>query len=450
MAQSGDSIDKYSTARVGFPQAFTMVVGTVIGSQVFFKASAVTEYTNSVSMGMFAWLLGGLVTLCAGLTVAELSAMYPESGGLMNYIGHAYGPFWGFLSGWGQTVVYFPANMASIGLSFGTQFVYLFDWNKSYIPIIAFVTVLSLIIINIWDVDMAGQVSNVTLFMKMVPFAAIILFGFTQKQQPGFSFFPIKAGPHVDPVVGMGQALLATMFAYDGWIHVGNLAGDMKDTKHDLPRAMTAGILFIMVVYILVNAVFYWVEPLSAIKGNLTIASDVASKIFGTFGGKLLTIGILAADYGSLDGFIMTGMRVPFVMSTKGMWPLSKKEDYKLHTPRILYLGALFEFLIATFMIFAWNFNTVSNILTFVIWLFYTMAFAAVIKLRHTQPDVERPYKTPLYPIIPLIAFGFGMYILIDTFITQNKLSMMGILITATGIPLYLYLKKRNKERAAN
>ncbi|WP_099974200.1 APC family permease [Lactobacillus terrae] len=427
---------------IGFGAALSTVAGTVIGTGVFFKASAVTESTGTVSLSMLAWLIGGLITICAGLTAAELAAMYPETGGLTKYIEYSYGPFWGFLAGWAQAVVYFPANIAAISIAFGTQFVNLFGLKAIYIIPAAIICVITIMTINFISVKVAGKVTTIALICKLIPLVAIVVLGFFHSGSEAFSLFPVTAGSGSPFFTALGQALLATMFAYDGWIHVGNMAGEMKNPKRDLPLAIAIGIAIVMVVYLLVNGVFYWIKPISEISGNLNIASDVSNVIFGEIGGKIITIGILISVYGGLNGYIMTGMRVPYVMGLKNKLPFGKYLS-KLNKSGVPYISGIVQFVIAFFMILSGKFDAITNMLIFVIWLFYTMAFWAVIKLRRQQPDLQRSYKVPLYPLIPIIAIIGGLFILISTVITQFGITMIGLLITILGIPFYVYLNKK-------
>lgn len=427
---------------IGFFPALSTVMGTVIGTGVFFKAAAVTQSTGTVSLAMLAWFLGGVITICAGLTGAELAAAFPETGGLTRYIEHTYGGFWGFLAGWAQAIIYFPANVAAIAIAFGTQFANLFGLQQSWIVPVAMITALSLVLVNWISAKAGGWVTSVALVVKLIPLALIVLLGFFHSGGVNFSLFPVVAGPHRAFWSALGNGLLATMFAYDGWIHVGNIAGEMKNPKKDLPKAIALGIGLIMVVYLLVNAVFLYVEPVSHVAGNLNVASDVAKVIFGGMGGKFVTIGILISVYGGLNGYTMTGMRIPYVMGIEHKLPFGDVFA-KLNKAGVPWAAGLIQYIIAFVMMLSGQFDAITNMLIFVIWVFYCMAFVAVIILRRRQPELNRPYKVPLYPWIPLIALIGGLFILINTLFTQFVTTAIGIVVTAIGIPIYFYLKKK-------
>ena len=240
----------------------------------------------------------------------------------------------------------------------------------------------------------------------------------------------------------MGAGLLATMYAYDGWIHVGNIAGEMKNPTRDLPRAIAGGLLGIMIIYLLVNYAFLHALPFHAIQGNQNTAMDAAQQIFGGFGGKLITIGILISIYGTLNGYTMTGMRLPYAMALENSLPFSK-HLVKLNRFKIPYIAGIFELIVAIALMFVGGFDTLTDMLIFVIWLFYTMVFIAVIKLRRTEPDLKRPYRVPFYPVVPIIAILGGVFIIGMTLMTEFKLAMIGVLATLAGLPLYYFMQKR-------
>ncbi|MGM9903503.1 amino acid permease [Enterococcus sp. 10A9_DIV0425] len=426
-----------------FP-ALSTVMGTVIGAGVFFKAASVAAVTGSTSLHMFSWFLGGLISVCAGLTGAELAAAIPETGGMLRYIERAYGKFWSFLLGWAQVIIYFPANVAALAIIFATQFKNLFALSDGTIIPIAIVAAASIMWINLLGSKAGGMFQSITLVCKLVPLALIVLFGLMRQGNVSVSLFPVQVGEAVSGnfAAALGAGLLATMFAYDGWIHIGNIAGELKKPARDLPRAIAGGILGIMVVYLFVQFAFLRTLDMSSLAGNQNAAMDVARNIFGGMGGKLVTIGILISVYGTINGYTMTGMRLPYTMGLEKQLPFFT-QLVKLNKNKIPYIAGILELVIAIGMMMVGGFDMLTDMLVFVIWIFYTLVFIAVIKLRKTEPDLVRPYKVPLYPVIPIIAIIGGVFIIVMTLINQFQLAMTGILITALGIPFYIYLKKK-------
>ena len=421
---------------IGFGAALSTVMGTVIGAGVFFKASSVYQVTGSAGLGLLAWVLGGVITICAGLTGAELAAAIPKTGGMLTYIEHTYGKIASHLLGWAQTIIYFPANVAALAIIFGTQVVNLFGLDTSYGLWIAVITSVILALINFMGSKVAGKVQTISMIGKLIPIALIIIFGLFQKNPVHIQLFPSSHGASGNVLSALGSGLLATMFAYDGWIHVGNIAGELKNPKKDLPKAISLGLLGIMVIYLFINVAFLMTLAVGNIAGNPNAASDVAMKLFGSMGGKLITIGILISVYGTMNGYMMTGMRIPYVMAVENRLPFSNWLK-KLNKNQVPANAGITILVIAIVMMISGKFDMLTDMLVFVIWIFYTMTFLAVFILRKREPELERPYKVPLYPVIPCVALLGGLFIVINTLCTQTGLAMLGLVATLLGLVFY-------------
>ncbi|AOO76251.1 amino acid permease [Latilactobacillus curvatus] len=430
---------------IGFTAALATVMGTVIGAGVFFKADPVTHATGSTGLTMLAWLVGGLITICAGLTAAELAAAIPETGGMMRYIDHTYGSLAAFLLGWAETTVYFPANIAALSIVFATQCINLFSWSAHWQIPIAIIVGLSLTILNFFGSRVGGLFQSFTTVFKLIPLAIIIVFGLIH---PGsnavhVSLFDVtRSNGSGSFLSALGSGVLATLFAYDGWIHVGNIAGELKHPERDLPRSILIGLTGTMVVYLLVSAVFVLVLPINQIAGNPNAASEVARVLFGGVGGKIITIGILISVYGGINGYTMTGMRIPYAMALENRLPFSRQLRSLSKTGAPVVSG-LVQISIAIVMMFMGGFNTLTDMLVVVIWIFYILTFIAVFILRKREPELNRPYRTLGYPVIPVIAILGGIFIVVNTLFTQTMLTLIGIGITLLGLPFYYYLKNK-------
>ncbi|MGM0218120.1 APC family permease [Enterococcus sp. AZ126] len=422
--------------------AFSTVMGTVIGAGVFFKTASVVSFAKSPSLTIFAWILGGILTLCAGLTSAELATAIPKTGGAVKYIEYTYGKLPGFLLGWAQSVIYFPANIAALSIIFGTQFIHLFHLSNGFLLPIAIGTGLSVTLINLLGTKTASNLQSFTLIIKMIPIALIVLVGLFMPANVEVSLFPIKAGGDAGFIQALSGSLLATMFAYDGWLGVGAVAGEMKRPEKDLPKAIFLGLTFITIVYVLINFVFLKALPIEQLSGNLNAASDASNKIFGPIGGKLVTIGILISVYGALNGYTMTGIRVPYALALEEMIPFSQQFQKLSKRYVVPYIAGIFQFSVAVIMMFLGSFDLLTDMLIFVMWLFNLLIFSAVLILRKKEPALNRPYKVPFYPIVPIIAIVGGLFILITTLFTQTILASVGIGITLIGIPVYLINQK--------
>ncbi|UDM32418.1 APC family permease [Lentilactobacillus laojiaonis] len=435
---------------IGLFAAISTVMGTVIGGGIFFKTSAVTQATHGVGLSLLVWFIGGILTICAGLSVSELAAAMPKTGGPIEIIGHTYGSIWGFLLGWAQMLVYFPANIAALSIVFATQIINLFHLSSGYLILIALLCSGSVTALNFLGAKVGGQVQSITLVIKLIPIFIIAIAGLLIPGKVSISLIPlVSSHAHVNLITAFSGGLLATLFAYDGWLGVCNIAGEMKNPKRDLPLAIILGLTFIMIIYILINVAFLKTLPLDQLAGNQNAASDAAIKMFGQLGGKLVTVGILISVYGAINGYTLTGMRVPFTLANNNSLPFSKLFTKISTNTSVPYVAGIFEFIISTIMVIMGNFDMLTNMLVFVMWIFNTLLFIAVFKLRRVEPELERPYKVPGYPIVPLIAILGGVFILSTTIITQLGLAIVGLIITAIGIPIY-YIHKWYIKKASN
>jgi APA family basic amino acid/polyamine antiporter len=427
---------------IGIIPALAIVIGMVIGSGVFFKPTAVFSATGAPGLGMFAWVLGGIISIAGGLTAAEISAAIPKTGGMVAYLEETYGDIWGYLLGWAQTVVYFPASIAALAIIFATQVDSLLGLSNGTLVPIAIIVTIFLIIMNCLGSKTGGVIQTVATAGKLIPLFAIIVLGLVKGGGGVVRLFPITAANH--PIgTSLGSALVATMFAYDGWINVGAIAGEMKNPAKDLPKAIVGGLSLVMAVYIIINVAYLYVLPASTLAATATPAADVAKIIFGASGGKVITIGILISIFGALNGYILTGMRIPYAMALENKLPASNWLSKLNPTSKTPINSGILIGIISIILMFTGKFNQLTDLLIFVIWIFYVMTFYAVFVLRKKQPNLHRPYKVPLYPIVPIIAIVGGAYIIINTIVTQPLNAGLGILLTVIGFPVYMARKSK-------
>ena len=424
--------------------ALSTVMGTVIGAGVFFKTAAVVSQTQAAGSALFAWLLAGLLTMCAGLTVAELATAIPETGGPVQYIEVIYGKLPAFLLGWAQSVIYYPANIAALSIIFSTQLIHLFQLNEILLLPIAIFSASSVTLLNLLGTKIASTFQSLSLVIKLLPITAIVLFGLFQPGKVPVSLVDLSIQGDKSWAVGFSGALLATLFAYDGWLSVANIAGEMKYPQRDLPKAIIFGISFVTIIYWVINFVFLRVLPIESLAGNLNSSSDVAQILFGPSGGKIVTIGILISVYGAINGYTMTGIRVPYAMAVKGDFPFSSHLKKLSRKTTIPYVAALTQLILACVMMLFGSFDLLTDMLIFVMWVFNLLLFIGVFVFRKKEPEKTRPYRVPLYPWIPLLAILGGFFILVMTTITMTKLVIIGLGITALGIPVYYYIQRKH------
>ena len=431
---------------LGIAAALSTVVGMVIGGGVFFKPQAVYTLTGGApGLGILAWIIAGIMTITAGLTAAEVSAAIPKTGGMMVYIEEIYGKKLGFLTGWMQTVLFFPATAAAIAVMFGQQAALLLN-NSSLVMPMTIGVILLIGILNTFGSKTSGAIQTVSTVCKLIPLGLIIVFGFIKGSGDNPIMNPLVA-EGIRPMGVIGQLLVAILFAYDGWINVGALAGEMKNPGKDLPKAIIGGLSIVMAINVVINLAYLWVLPASELAQYASPASIVAEKIFGPVGGKLINVGILVSVFGCLNGYLLTGPRIPYTLANQKVLPAMFG---KLNKHGVPANATLFMAVLSVIYALSGQFNLLSDLSMFAIWAFYTLTFIGVIKLRKTQPDLKRPYKVPFYPVIPIISICSGLFVVIDQlFLAGMKSSMIslgGVIVTLIGLPVYAVMTKKKPE----
>ncbi|EHO51687.1 APC family permease [Lentilactobacillus kisonensis] len=429
---------------LGLWSALALVIGTIIGAGVFVRQSAVLDDAGSTTMGLLAWFAGGLLTITAGLTIAEIASQMPETGGLYVYMERIYGKMWGFLSGWMQIIFYGPAMIASLGAYLAILLSDFFGFPSKYNVYIAIGTIVAVGILNLFSNRYGATFAIITTLCKLVPVAALIIFGLFFGNQSAFGHSLVE----VHQTAGnFGVAILATLFAFDGWILVANLGGEIKNPRKLLPQAITLGILAVLVIYLLVSYGVYRSVPAEQIhKLGTSAIPYIANQAFGAVGGKILSIGIIISIVGCMNGKIMTFPRIMYAMAKRGQLPFSKTLSYlhpKSHTP---IFSTIAELIIVTIMIIFSNADRLSELCIFTVYCFYVMAFVGVFLLRKRNPGQKRVFSTPLFPITPILAIGGSLFVIVSEIVSDLPGVLTSFVLVAIGIPIFYYETKRNRE----
>ena len=432
---------------LGVSAAMAIVVGCVIGAGVFFKPQAIYEATGGApGMGMLAWIIGGLASILGALTFAEVAVMIPKTGGMVAYLGDVFSEKVGFLAGWMQTVIFYPAFLAGYGVTVGEQ-LGAFIGPQFQLPI-AIALIILLVAVNTLGSKTAGNIQVVSTVCKLIPLFLLMIFGFILGSGENPVFTPM-VGEDKQAGAVLGSTLLAVLFAFEGWTNVGAIAGEMKNPGKDMPLAIVGGVSIIMAVYFVINMAYLWVLPATEMMNLSSPASAVAMKIFGPVGGTLVTVGIIISVIGAANGFLMSGSRVAFHLADQGTLPgsqfLGKLNIKQVPANSIILIG----FLACLYSLIG-QFNLLTDLAVFSCWIFYTLTFACVIVLRKKQPNAERKYKVPLYPVVPILAIISGLYVVVSQlFLSGTKATIMSLCsigITLLGLPVYLLVKKHSSK----
>ena len=433
-----NNFPKILKKQIGLREAITLVIGMVIGSGIFFKPSIVFSNAGSPTLGILAWVAGGIITMTSALTIAEIAAAIPKTGGVFIYLKELYGEKWAFLFGWVQTVIYVPGAAAALSIVLATQATNFVPMSGLEQKLFAILMLFVITTANVISTKLGSKIQFVATIAKLIPIFIIIALGLIKGTAHSFSL-PVG---DVAAGAGFGAAMLGTLWAYDGWVGVGNIAGELKNPKKDIPKSIIFGLVVIIIVYVLFNLAIINIIPITEVIKSNKVASDAATILFGKSGSLFIAAGILISIFGTLNGYLMTGVRIPFAMAQDKLLPFDKflgKVNEKYETPLNAFV---FEVGIACLYVFSGSFDKLTNLVTFVLWIFFTMAVAGIFILRTKHKDLDRPYKVPLYPVVPLIGIIGGIYILISTLMTDTTNALIGLAITLIGLPVYWYIKK--------
>jgi APA family basic amino acid/polyamine antiporter len=426
---------------VGFMQGLAIVVGMIIGSGIFLKPGVVLGDAGSPLLALIAWVLGGVVTLCSALSIVEIASNIPRAGGLYTYLEELYGEKVGFLLGWVQSIITYPASVAALGIAFATYAAYFVPMDAWAQRAMALGIMAFILCLNVISTRCGGIIQVVATVGKLVPIVAILCVGLFSGVAPGAS------GMSAELIGGskgnIGAAILGTLWAYDGWIGVTNMAAEMKDPKKNLPRVICVGIIFVIAVYALFNTVLYNALPADALAASDTTGADAAVALFGEGGAAFITAGIMISVLGALNGYLMTAARVPQAMAERKQLPLSGilgKIHPKFGTPAN---ALIMQVVLATVYVMSGSFNYLTDMLMFVLWIFFTLGVIGVFILRKRDMSNRENYRVPLYPVTPIIGIAGSVYILINTMVTDPMRSLIGLAVTLLGLPVYMLVKKR-------
>lgn len=428
---------------LGFGSAISIVIGTIIGSGIFFKQASILDSAGSSTMAIAAWIFGGVITLTAGLTIAEIGAQMPYTGGLYVYVENLYGRICGFLAGWMQVIVYGPAIIASVAGFMSIMITNLFGIDAKWRIPVALITIIAIGLMNFLENNVAAAFSVITTIGKMIPIAAIIIFGLFWGHQDALGQTVSEVNRSTG---GFGVAVLATLFGYDGWILIANLGGEMKNPQKLLPKAIILGISSVLVIYTLITIGIFRFIPANMIHSlGENTTSYLATKAFGDIGGKLLSIGIIISMMGTLNGKIITFPRIVYAMARRGDLPFSRLLSYVTPKGKAPIIATVFIIILATIMMLFFDPDHLSDLCVFTIYCFYLMTFFGIFILR--KKNKKSPFSTPLYPLVPIIAIGGGVFVLISELFNDPAGVLLFVGIVVIGLPVLYVVKRMDSKR---
>jgi len=426
----------------------TMInVGTIIASAIFIVPSAIAATLGATGPAILVWVVGGVVSLLGALSVAELGAAMPEAGGQYVYLTRAYGPASGFLYGWTSGVVINPASIAAIAVGFATYFGFFVPLSGAGIKLVAVLSIVALTVLNSLGVRLGAVTQNVLTLIKMALLVVLIVVGFALPGGSATNLAPLWAdAPPGHQIASFGVALVAVLWAYDGWIEITYVGSEVTDPERNLPRSIVLSTIIGMALYCLVTASFAYVLSPAKMAASSLVASDAAQVTLGGAGAALVAVAIMIATIGSNNGIVLTAARIPYAMARDGLLPrrlAGVHPRFLTPVPSLVVQGIIAIALTWISTEPSWK-DTYNRLFTYVVlgeFIFYGMSAGAVILLRHTAADMPRPYRTWGYPVTPLVFVLFSVWLIWNTAHEQLLDFAVGMALILAGLPWYWWRK---------
>jgi basic amino acid/polyamine antiporter, APA family len=439
---------------LGVSHATAIVVGTIIGSGIFLVPSEMMQAVGSAKLVYLAWFVGGLLSFFGALTYAELGAMKPDAGGEYIYVRDAYGPMGGFLYAWTTVLVSKPASIATVTTGFvrilGTFSVFSFFSQPvltapiavTYGQLAAIAAAGFISLLNYIGVKKAGEFQLIFTLLKVAIILGIVIACFGYRGGAGWSNFSTTFAGAKGGIAGFMAALVAALWAYDGWNDLNMVAGEVRQPGRNIPIALIAGVAIVGALYVLVNAGVQYVLPASAIAASPRPASDGVALVLGAVGASIVSAGMALSMLVTLNGTIMSGARIPFAAARDGyFFPSVAKVHPSFLTPSVAILLQLG--LATALLLVGGSFRQLFSLAIFSEWLFYMITSSSIFVFRGREPAASRPYKVWGYPAVPVLFVMASAILLYYTF-TDNLLnSAMGSLVILAGIPVFYYFRRR-------
>ena len=464
--------------RLGLFDAAMLVMGSMIGSGIFIVSADIMRNLGSGYWLIVVWVITGVMTVAAAISYGELSAIFPKAGGQYIYLKEIFGEMMGFLYGWGMFTVIQTGTIAAVAVAFSKFTAYLIPalndaapifqnggYKITWLQILAIFIILLLTYINTKGVESGKILQNVFTGSKIIALIGFIILGFLLvknsfwSENMGFSWNAfnntkvdssgnfMKSGwesiSGMTIMGGIAAAMVGSVFSSVAWENVTFISGEIENPKKNLVRAMVIGTSSVIILYLLVN--FIYLNTLNrdsiAFAANDRVAVVASEQIFGNgIGTVVMAVLVMISTFGCVNGLVMAGSRVFQTMAKDGMFFKAAIETNKSGVPeKSLWMQGIW----ASALCLSGQYGNLLDMISFVIVLFYMITVFGVIYLRIKKPNLERPYKTWLYPVTPIVYLLIGAAFCILLLMYKQQYTWPGLVIVLLGVPVYLIINRK-------
>src|SRR6266850_199110 len=445
--------------RLGLWSSVAVLVGSTIGSGIFRTPASVAQRIDDVPLFLLAWVVGGIVVLCGALTYSELAAAFPRSGGVYVFVRESFGPLPAFLFAWAELWVIRPGAYGAIGITASAYTLRTLGHDPAAIvaslgaieiraeQLLGAGYIILVGTVNFFGIHRGAVLQNLRTVFKVAALALLIVLGFALGSQsadlPTGGIFAQRAAVGLSPFL---LAMVAILWAYDGWADLAFIGGEVLHPQKTLPRALLIGTATVVVLYLGANLVYLYLIPIEQMKHAELVAADVARLVIGPAGVVVVSGAIAVSTFGTLNGSMMTAPRIFFAAAEDGLIPKAiARVDPRTQAPTA---AVLLMMVMGVIFILIRRFNDLANQFIIGIWPFYALAVAGVFVLRRKRPDLERPYRTWGFPVVPLLFLAGAVLLLGNYLVSETRDFARDIGIILSGVPFYALWRWRQSRRA--
>ena len=425
--------------RLGFWSAIGIVIGITIGSGIFRTPASIAARVPDPTLMLGVWLAGGLISLAGALSVAELAASLPHTGGWYVFLREAWGRLAGFLLGWAELVLIRASATGAISTVFSEYLLRSVGYDPAHLPAatdyIAAAAIVFAAAVNIRGVQLGATLAGISTVAKFGALAFLVATSFLFGASGGATAANFTAdAPPVAPGL-FGLALVSVLWAYDGFADVSYVSGEIVDPQRTLPRALIAGTIAIIAIYALANLAYLYVIPIGRLADSQLVAADTMGAIFGRAGESLVSALVMVSTFGALNGIMLATPRVFFAMADDGLFFRRVAAVHpRFGTP---YAAVALAGALGMVMVLTQTFERLADTFVLATWPFYALAVAGLYRLRRTRPDLPRPYRVIGYPFVPAVFIAGATYLVVNAVLTDPLWTGVVFAVALAGAPVY-------------
>ncbi|HKS30257.1 MAG TPA: amino acid permease [Pyrinomonadaceae bacterium] len=423
--------------QIGLGTAIALVVGEVIGIGIFLTPAGMAKSLGSPFWLLVVWLVMGLMALCGALCYGELAARYPEAGGGYVYLREAYGPWLAFLYGWMALLVVDPGLTAALAVGLASYMGYMLKLSPLGVKAVAVSAIIMLALINVRGLRLGAWLVRWLTLFKLGSLLFLLVWGLGRGLGDWANFTPfVERPPASVPLFGaLAGGMVAAFFSFGGWWDVSKVGGEVRSPEKTLPKALSYGVLVVTLAYLMVSLVFIYLVPIERVASGETFAAQAGEALFGRAGGQIFSAIIVVTVLGSMAAFTIAAPRVYFAMARDGLFIKAVAHLHpRFNTPaRAIALQAA----LACLLVLLGTFDQIVAYFVFVILIFIGLTVAALFLFRRRAQGAELKYRTPGYPVTPLIFLLLILLLLVLLAGNNPGQAALGLLVVALGLPIY-------------